>query len=475
MFSSRARRSIGSEEGIALMEVVVSAAVLILVVLGVMAALDAVAGTAGANKARTVAATLAEKDQEELRSLKTADLNRLETLIPAPRTVEVDGVPYTITSEARIVTDATGEDISCALDTGKGTFVRITSTVTSPMTGAKVKPVTMSSIVAPEPGSGTLVAMVRNAKDNPVVNMPVTADNGIDVKTVRTNDAGCAVFGAMESGSYELEVDQMDWVDPDGNQEVIKSATVAAGTLSTVEFLYDIGATVRVQVATTPVTGTAQWDDSYGIVAGHNGISTNFRTFPDDPPLASPAQNHTLRGLFPFHEDAYKIYSGTCTLADPVPFQENYFDLLDDPEESLVDATPELTPGEERTITLFEQAININATWSTSTAPGSAITHSGTNPSAAYAYPRTAGTCSAPPRIPLGNVVGGRASRPGVPFGTYDVCVHRLRSGSTSSNNVYYRRTITGVQVDRSPGTPVQNIALNTSAPTVKNEQCPPS
>ena len=48
------------------MEVVVSAAVLLLVVLGVMAGLDAVAGTAGANKARTVAASLAEKDQEEL-------------------------------------------------------------------------------------------------------------------------------------------------------------------------------------------------------------------------------------------------------------------------------------------------------------------------------------------------------------------------------------------------------------------------
>ena len=38
------------------MEVVVSAAVLVLVVLGVFAGLDAVAGTAGANKARTVAA-----------------------------------------------------------------------------------------------------------------------------------------------------------------------------------------------------------------------------------------------------------------------------------------------------------------------------------------------------------------------------------------------------------------------------------
>src|SRR5262245_28836900 len=151
-----------SQEGFALMEVVVSAAVLLLVVLGVMAGLDAVAGTAGANKARTVAASLAEKDQEELRSLMTVDLNRIRSVIPGPRTVNVDGVPYKIESDAQLVSDVGGEDISCALDDGEGSYVRITSTVSSPMTGAKVKPVVISSIVAPEPGSGALVAMVRD-------------------------------------------------------------------------------------------------------------------------------------------------------------------------------------------------------------------------------------------------------------------------------------------------------------------------
>ena len=40
-----------------------------------------VAGTAGANKARTVAATLAERDQEELLSLMTVDLNRIRSVM----------------------------------------------------------------------------------------------------------------------------------------------------------------------------------------------------------------------------------------------------------------------------------------------------------------------------------------------------------------------------------------------------------
>jgi hypothetical protein len=437
------------------MEVVVSAAVLIIVVLGVMAALDAVTGTAGANKARTVAATLAERDQEELRSLKTADLNQLETLIPAPRTVTVDGVPYTITSAAKVITDADGEDISCALEDGEGAYVRITSTVTSPMTGAKVKPVTLSSIVAPEPGSGTLVARVRNAKDDPVVNMPVSASvEGTTVKTVTTNDAGCAVFGTMDSGSYEIRVNQLNWVDPDGNQEVVKTATVAAGTVTTVEFLYDIGATVDVTIRSLPGTGTvAQTDRSYGMIAAHNGISATHRYWPEPDVALPPEQStFTLSRLFPFDEDPYTLYSGRCTDADPIR-QPNYYSVVEGWGASH-DATPALTPGERRAITIYELAVNLNATWS-----GIAITSTSANRAYAYAYPKD-GACPEPYRLPLGEVTLGAAQLPGVPSGTYDICVERYRDSSRG----WYRHMLYDVAVDRLPGTATQNAPLTTSS-----------
>ena len=156
-------------------------------------------------------------------------------------------MPYTIESDAELVTDAGGEDISCSLDDGEGSYIRITSTVTSPMTGAKVKPVVISSIVAPEPGSGALVAKVVNARDDPVKNMPVQAI-GPETTTKVTNDAGCAVFGAVTAGAYEVKVNQHGWVDPEGEQEVIKTATVSAGTLTTVDFVYDVAATLTVNV-----------------------------------------------------------------------------------------------------------------------------------------------------------------------------------------------------------------------------------
>lgn len=430
------------------MEVVISAAVLLLVVLGIMAALDSVAGTAGANKARTVAAALAEKDQEELRSLKTADLNQIRSLIPGPRTVTVDGVQYTIESDAVIVTDATGEDISCSLEDGSGSFVRITSKVTSPMTGAKVKPVVISSIVAPEPGSGTLVAKVVNAENRPVVNLPVQAI-GPETKTKTTNEAGCAVFGAMTAGSYQVKVSQMGWVDPEGDQEVIKTATVSAGTLTTVDFVYDLAATVNVEIRTrygSPVAVTPL-DDAYSVVAAHTGILTGFRVFPEG--AATRSSTHTLPRLFPF-TSPYKLYSGRCDGVDPTLFSETYFGT--NPA-----AAPKLQPGEIRNITLHEPAVNINATFSTLS-----------NGSRVVAYPRTPG-CGDPAAYEMGTVVtGGAAQRPGLPFGTYDICVQFRRL----SNNAWYRRTFTGIQNDNPGGTLTQDLQVATSSPSAAGT-CP--
>ena len=114
------------------MEVMISAAVLVLVVLGVFAALDASTSTAGANKARTVAATLAEKDQERMRAMRTTDIDAMNT---APYDVTVGNVPYHVESEAEWIYDASGAEVSCGLATGQASYMRITTTVTSRRAG----------------------------------------------------------------------------------------------------------------------------------------------------------------------------------------------------------------------------------------------------------------------------------------------------------------------------------------------------
>ncbi len=415
MPGTRARRSPGSEEGFALIEVVVSAAVLILVVLGVMAALDAVTGTAGANKARTVAATLAERDQEELRSLRTADLNTLRSLIPPERTVTVGGVVYTIVSDAVWVSDTTGDDISCEVPEGDGSYIRITSTVTSPMTGARVKPVVMSSIVAPQPGSGTLSAMVNDADGRPVVNMPVQAI-GPDTETKQTNDAGCAVFGSLDAGSYTVKVDQAGWVNQEGLQDVQQTVTVNAGILSTVEFVYDQAAWINPATIVRKTGATFQQDDGNGLMVVHSGLQTGFRSFPG---AQSTAFN--LQKLFPFPA-AYKVYAGQCTGADPELYHDNFF-------EEYPGQSPKLERGTNfGSISVIEPATNIVVRRGTGSTPA---TRSG---AIVYAYP-THASCAGQ-RILLGTTqTGGTLTRPGLPFGDYRICAQYTTSGQTYVRN----------------------------------------
>ena len=101
-------------------------------------------------------------------------------------------------------------------------------------------PSTMSSIVAPQPGSGTLSAMVKDADERPVVNMPVQAV-GPTPQTKKTNDAGCAVFSALDAGSYDVKVDHAGWVDTEGSAAGrARRPRSTPGILTTVEFVYDL-------------------------------------------------------------------------------------------------------------------------------------------------------------------------------------------------------------------------------------------
>ena len=145
----------------------------------------------------------------------------------------------------------------------------------------------ISSIVAPEPGSGALVAMVKNAKGAPVKNLPVQAI-GPKNTTKPTNDAGCAVFGAVDGGGLRGQGQPARLGRPRGQQEVIKTATVSAGTLTTVDFVYDVAATAHGQRAVGPGgPRRADADDSYGVIAAQTGILTGYRLFPAAPTLAA--------------------------------------------------------------------------------------------------------------------------------------------------------------------------------------------
>jgi Tfp pilus assembly protein PilV len=423
----RARRNLGSQEGFALMEVIVSAAVLVVVVLGVLAGLDSVSRTAANNKGKTVAAALAEKDLERLRAYKTTDLNRLDVIEVETKTVSVAGTDWKVTSRAQWVTDSDGEDISCARRTDRGSYLKISSSVV-PLKTPDANPVTLSSIVAPQPGKGTLSALVKNSAGQPVVGMPVQAI-GPSGATRTTNAAGCAVFDESEAGSYKLRLDYSGWGDPDGNQLVEKNGTVSAGNLTIVEFLYDrLGRFPANVVTRRPGDAVDTADRSSGAIAAHTGVSTGHRAVTS----TGGATTFQFISMFPF-QTPYEVYSGTCTANNPAPLitTSDYFST-----HPL--AVAKVDPGAVGpTRVLLEPALDVTVNYNGSLRSNAVV----------YAIPRSAdcnqtrvrlGTTGSNGKIPANTDWG-----PGMPFGTYDVCVQYTRTVSGNSRTA--RATWNGV------------------------------
>ena len=429
------------------MEVMISAAILIVVVLGVLASLDGVTRAAGGNKARTIAATLAEQDQERLRSLPTSDLNKLSVIETATRPVVVAGVTYTIESKAEWVVDATGVTLSCVVAPGDGSYLRIKSTVTSPMTGARVRPVVLSSIVAPRPGKGTLTAMVKNAAGGPVVGAGVQAI-GPTPDTKTTNASGCAVFDESDAGSYTLRLNTTNWVDPNGVQSPVKTTTVSAGNLSTVEFVYDNSSSFNVSTYTV-VGGVEQPDRSNGVIAAHTGLTLGNRTVTSAPGATTFA--FTL--MFPF-TSPYLVYSGGCDGNNPSNAIPSYYSTHPN---SVVQLTP---GGATVAAKALEPAILLSLT-----SNGGVL--SSDSFATVYAYPKTPGCATT--RISMGTTSSaGALTEPGLPFGLYDICV-QYRDTSPSPDR-FYAHTFTNVNNVTPAGT---SLTRNFTGSSTTPSTCP--
>src|SRR3954471_21392220 len=137
------RRS--NESGFAMIEVIVSAAVLAMLALAVLSGIDGASRATGREKARSTAATVAEQDQERMRSLQ---IGTLSNAYDVTRHVSVDGVNYDVRSTAKWVDDGGGTAVSCS--TGpQADYLQITSSVTSNTVGTRIAPVTLTSLLSP--------------------------------------------------------------------------------------------------------------------------------------------------------------------------------------------------------------------------------------------------------------------------------------------------------------------------------------
>jgi Tfp pilus assembly protein PilV len=391
---NRLRGLRSAEAGFALIEVLVSAGLVMVIAAAVLGGVDAPSVLSGRNQASSQGVSLAQQDQERMRAMPIADLiNHNKT-----RTVKVDGRDYSVVSKVTWVTDS-GSSVSCATsDTTSGDYLKLKSTVTGP--GLK-KPATIDSLLAPPNGSvatqkGNLAVLMKNHLGLPAEGMTVQI-SGPQSGTALTDANGCAFFALLTAGQYTVNISKTGWVDKASSSLMVKTSTVSSGGTSlTQETMAPAGA-LAIAVQT----------NAYGVVqasAIRKGVTiSNGGLLPSGTKVFTAGVGATsvnAASLYPF-TDGYSAWSGDCLNSNPVPGAGPY-------------AAIPTAGGAAVPLTVRQPSLNLTLT--INNAPPGNVNGRGFLKSA------SGSTCGYKfTQIPVTSA--GRFADPGFPEDTYDLCL----------------------------------------------------
>ncbi len=388
--------TVADEAGYLMVEVMVTAFLLVLLALGLYVGLDGATAASGNNKSRTVAAAVGQQDQERLRAFRAIDLSNYHTV----STVTVAGVPYMVASDADFVSDAYGT-LSCTSTSGQADYLKITSTVSWPTMGT-IAPVKEESLVAPpptafDPTKGNVTIKVTDHAGNPVAGIPVTLGSPANL-SITTNTLGCSVFGQITPGNYLASATQSGYVDRSGNASASTTASVTTATTSTYPLSYDLAGQIAVSFATLVGNGPPQPALAQAVTVANSSLPAPGTRSYTAPGLQASV---TATGLYPF-TGAYNVYAGGCAANNPVTYNSNYF--------ASNSGVVSLGPGQTATVTVRDPAINV------------AVTRLGVPLARAHVVVHPAGSgCTETYPSQSTNPLGALPA-PGFPFGTYSVC-----------------------------------------------------
>ena len=438
-----------SEDGFTIIEVIVTAVVVVTVMIATFSALES-AGRAGSEQRHhSESYAVAQKDQARLRSLQISQLDGLDQT----SSVTSGGTVYTVHSTGRFVNDITGT-ASCDEGSNTSDYLSITSTVSWPSIGSR-PPTVIKSIVAPPNGSlsdttGALAVVVRDGAGNGIPGIPLSG-TGAGTFSGSTGPTGCILFTDLPEGNYTLTPSTASGVvDPDGKAPAPITTSVVAQSTNTVVLRYDTPGSIKVSF-TTRINGSVVPTTADSVVIFNTGM-TEAATFGT---VGTPASSITATPLFPFSSpDA--VYAGSCTDNNPNP------DDLANPPAAAAMADVNVVKNQTTNATIQLPALNLlvrNGTSSSS--PGTAINGARVRITDNFC------TVNGNPVVRTYTTnSSGKLDLPGLPYGTYDICANTT-SGTIRKN------TISALPVQTTATDTNANIYLGGSAPGISSGTCP--
>jgi Tfp pilus assembly protein PilV len=417
--AKHARARTTHEAGFGLIEVLVSALLVVLISLAVYAGLDAASATSGTNKHRGLAAAIAQQDQDRMRAMAVGELSnhRLTQTLP------VNGVLYTVVSKADWTTDSSGT-ASCTGTDARANYLRISTNVS--WNGMRVKPINIESIVAPPNGSfgpteGSLAVQVNDRNGVGVPGVTATLSGARDYSDV-TNASGCVLWGYLPVGSYTVTISRAGYIDPLGVATPSKPVTVVGQATTTLAFDYDAAATIVASFDTwngtawVPVTGGGAYFSSVSTTSSRTVHGTGTRV----PSISATP-------LWPA-ASGYGVYAGDCAGSDPLAY-------------GLPATTATVNPGAVTNVAVHEPPINLKVT-----SNGAGVVNTSVRLTA------TGSGCGAVLSTTTDST-GFIADRP-QPIGTYTACNQFDEAGQT-------KRVSTSVSNTTLTGTPTLTLERN--------------
>ena len=389
------------EAGFGVVEVLVSATLLVISLLALYSVLDTQTEASGLNRGASTASAVAEGDQERMRGLRVAYLaDRTDT-----RTVDVGGERFTVTSAVEWSYDEAPDALGCGSAKTQAGYLRLQTTVD----GERLRtPIIVNSLVAAplgEFGDRTASANIslKTAAGAALPGAAVTL-TGPENVSQPGNAEGCAVFNRIKPGAYTASASLAGHVSPSGSTTATANVSATAGTLNSTDLQYDRSASavvsfrrgstsnaanVRVLSAANPKVPACG-----GAPATCPPAGAGFRLF--TPPNATASI--TASNLFPF-SDGYTFYAGSCAANNPALIS-GYAGTT----------TRTLAPGSSANLTVRVPPLNLVARKDSGKVGH--IVATPTDPGCSDVYRWEVSATSS----------GGTLTQP-IPFGNYSICV----------------------------------------------------